>query len=262
MNDRLSTQLRTELQHFSPDLGRLARGSLASGRRRRHVRRAGIALVGIGAVAGVGVFGVLVTGSDVGPAVVRDDSLVAGAPDGPELRVGQVIDVGRGLNGTIVESTAGLEILGFSDFDGPGAGFVVLVDGPAPRLSSWWAHGFGLLGATYPDITVVITKAKKAAIDALNTPDEGPVIAPAGWTCEWYLVDDKAACASADGGVAGLVIRDAADRAAWVADPDKGDDPAVYTTEAHDGIFITVQGGQGTANAEIQELGAGLVWGD
>jgi hypothetical protein len=82
----------------------------------------------------------------------------------------------------------------------------------------------------------------------------------AGWTCEWFLVDDKASCTAGDGGVASLVIRDAADRAAWLGSTDKGADPSVFTTEAHDGIFLSVQGGEGTTDAEVRELGKSLTW--
>ena len=75
-----------------------------------------------------------------------------------------------------------------------------------------------------------------------------------------FLTDNKASCESTNGARAGLVIRDAVDRDAWVSDPDKGADPSVYTTEAHKGIFITVQAGEGSTAADIQELGASLVW--
>lgn len=89
---------------------------------------------------------------------------------------------------------------------------------------------------------------------------EIPVTVPEGWTCEWYLLDDKASCQAVDGGVASLVIRPAADHGGWLDDSDKGANPSTYVTEVHRGIFISVQTGLGTTDAEIQDLGAGLEW--
>ncbi|RHW24368.1 hypothetical protein D0Z08_24975 [Nocardioides immobilis] len=263
VNDRLSAQLRASRDDAMPDLDRLTDGAIASGRRRRNLRRAGIALVGVGAAAGVGVFGVVVTSGDDAPTVAEDDSWAAGsespeAPPGPQ--VGQELDLGEGVTGTVTDDEAGVYVLGGSTLRGSGSGFVVIADGPTSAVEDWWSRGFGTLTSDYPGITVAVTMADAEALGMLGKVDKVPVTVPDGWTCEWFLDDDKAACQAADGGTAGLVIRDAADREAWVGDPDKGADPAVYLTEAHDGTFISVQPGRGTTDAEIQALGEGLVW--
>ena len=145
---------------------------------------------------------------------------------------------------------------------GPGTGFVALVSGPTDRIDTWWAEGFGTLTQDWPGITVAVSMADADALGMLGKVDKAPVTAPAGWTCEWFLSDDKAACTSTDGGVAGLVIRDAADHDEWLSSPDKGADPGVYVTDVHDGIFISVEGGQGTTDAEVTTLGEGLAWVD
>jgi hypothetical protein len=94
-----------------------------------------------------------------------------------------------------------------------------------------------------------------------NTPDT-PLAdgAPAevtakGWTCEWFLSDDNAACTSTAGGTVRLVIRNADDHDEWIT---YGKGAGSYITEAHGGIFITVQGGW-TA-AETQAIGKSLRW--
>ncbi len=258
MNDLLSSQLHADLQDAVPDLDRLAAGAIASGRRRRHVRRAGIALVGLGAVAGISALGVVVAGGDDAPTEVRDNGWAASSSEAPALQVGQTLDLGNGLTGTVADDKTGFYELGASTLDGAGTGFVVVISGSP----DWWGAAFDRLTSDYPGVTVVVSVADAEAVGLIGTLDEAPVTAPDGWTCEWFLEDDKASCEAADGGFASLVIRDAAGRAAWVGDPDKGDDPAVFTTGAHDGIFISVQGGRGVTNAEIQELGEGLEWVD
>jgi|GEM_PF-5907748 len=263
MNDRLSAQLHAALADKTPDLDRLADGAIASGRRRRNLRRAGIALVGVGAAAGIGVFGVVVAGGDDGSTVVNDDTWAgSGAPAEPELQVGQQLDLGAGVTGTVRDGEAGLYVLGASTVRGSGSGFVVVAEGPTQSVEDWWSSGFGTLTEDYPGVTIAVSTADAEALGMLGKVEEVPVTVPDGWTCEWSLQDDKASCVSADGGSAGLVIRDAATRAAWAADPDKGADPSVYVTEARGGIFISVQSGAGTTSAEVRELGEGLVWVD
>lgn len=185
MNDLLSARLHDELQHVTPDLERLAAGALVAGRRRRAVRRGGIALAGAGAASGVAAIALLLGSGGSDPDTATDPQ-VASEPSASPTRTETV---------------------------------------------------------TVPP-----------------EPEAGPVIPPAEWTCEWFLIDDKAGCESADGGVASLVIRPAREHDPWLSSPDKGNDPGVYVSEVHDGIFITVQGGAGTTNAEIQALGEGLVW--
>ena len=87
-------------------------------------------------------------------------------------------------------------------------------------------------------------------------------VTAAGWTCEWYLADDKGDCSGPAGKLAGLVIRPAKAYAAWMADHDKGAGPGVFTTEPHGDVFITVQSGAGSTDADLAALGRSLRWVD
>lgn len=269
MNDldhepRLGPALRDRMKAELPDLEHLATASLAAGTRIRRRRRIGAIA---GAVAGVAVIA-LASSQLGGTDRTAEDPGYADSPSAnPGLKAGQVLEVGYGLTGTIRTDKTGLYELGSSTLPGSGTGFVLVVDGPTGDINDWWGAGFtsrtgGFLTDEFPGLTVAVSTATADELGMLGKVDEAPVEVGAGWTCEWYLADDKASCESADGGVASLVIRDAADRAAWVGDTDKGDTDSVYTTEAHGDVFISVQAGQGTTNAEIQELGESLTWVD
>jgi hypothetical protein len=255
--------LRERLRDERPDLEHLAATSLASGRQRRRRRRLAMsgAVAGVAAVAAVSVAAGVLTGAGT---AARDRSVATTPTSAPAagLKVGQVLHLGNGLTATIRTDRAGLYELGSSTLPGAGSGFVAVVSGPSDQLETWWSDGFGTLTQDWPGITVAVSMADADALGMLGKVDQAPVTAPAGWTCEWFLADDKATCTADDGGVAGLVIRDAAERDAWLSSSGKGADPSVFTTEAHDGIFISVQGGQGTTNAEVRALGEGLVWVD
>lgn len=261
----LGPALRDRVRSEQPDLEHLATASLRAGTRLRRRRRIGVTA---GAVAGVAL--IALATSQMGSGTTADDPDYAdtpSAPSEPTLRAGQVIDLGNGVTGTVRTDKAGLYELGSSTPAGPGSDFVLVVDGPKDAVNTFWSDGFttksgGFLSEEWPGITVAVTMAKADELGMLGKVDKIPVIVPSNWTCEWFLIDDKASCESADGGVASLVIRDAADRAAWLGSSDKGDDPSVYTTEAHGGIFISVQGGRGTTNSEIHVLGESLTWVD
>ena len=176
------------------------------------------------------------------------------------------LDTGATTNGliaTIQADDTGTYVLGASTRPGPGTGLVAVVSGPPARLEAWRndpGTGVDTLLEQWPGLTVGVPLPRSDAAGMRGLVDEEPATPGAGWTCEWFLTDNKASCESTNGARAGLVIRDAVDRDAWVSDPDKGADPSVYTTEAHKGIFITVQAGEGSTAADIQELGASLVW--
>ncbi|GAA4825173.1 hypothetical protein ACFQ0K_18215 [Nocardioides caeni] len=262
MNDHdqlLGPALRDRMRSENPDLERLAASSLSAGRRLRRRRTALVVAGTAAAVAGIGVGGALLSGGSDGTAV-EDPGLVAGAPEPEGLAVGQVLDLGNGLTGTVVAETKAVHILGASTRRGAGTDLAVLLSGPVAAIETYWSGGFGDLFETWPGLTVAVELLDARALSMLGLTEEIPVTAPTGWTCEWFLMDDKASCTAEDGGVAGLVIRDAADHAAWTSDPDKGANADVFVTDVHDGIFISVQGGQGTTSAEIQELGASLEW--
>ncbi|TWG91991.1 hypothetical protein L615_007500000010 [Nocardioides sp. J9] len=174
-----------------------------------------------------------------------------------------MLDLGEGLSATIAADDNGLYRLGASTSPGPGRGFVAVVSGPVAALDAWWASdGLDPLLEDWPGITVAITQTDAGALGMLGKVDEVPVTVGAGWTCEWFLADDSASCTRTDGTLASLVVRDAADRDAWLADPDKGATPDAWVTEAHDGIFISVQAGSNATPEDVEELGRSLTWVD
>lgn len=259
----LRTALRDRMRAEHPDLEHLAAASLTAGTARRRTRRLRNAGVIGGGAAAIAALAVVTTQLGGGTTAVDTPPPVAAASSvAPGLQVGQVLDLGNDLTGTVATDSSGYYELGGSMRPGLGTGFVVVVDGPISAIGPWWSEGFGTLTEDWPGVTVVVSMATADAMGVLGKLDRAPATVGAGWTCEWFLVDDKASCTSADGGTAGLVIRDAADHDAWAGSPDKGADPSVYTTEVHDGIFISVQAGQGTTSAEVQELGSSLAWVD
>jgi hypothetical protein len=125
--------------------------------------------------------------------------------------------------------------------------------------------GFG----AEPTDTATSTPTPAAPATAPETPpagglfDHAPVTVTApGWTCEWYQVDDKADCRGPGGKHADLVVRPATDYPAWIADADKGAGDGVATTRPHGPFFISVQGGEGTTDADLERLGKSLRWVD
>ncbi|MFJ9315729.1 hypothetical protein ACIRN4_16180 [Pimelobacter simplex] len=117
-------------------------------------------------------------------------------------------------------------------------------------------------GTTARDGTVATTPTPSATATVTATPTPGDqrshdVGAPgdpslpftldlAGWTCEYFPVDDKAWCTSTSGGNLSVVVRPAEDHAAWAGQPDKGADPStLWTSPVHGNYFVTVQGGAG-----------------
>ncbi|GAA3684370.1 hypothetical protein GCM10022237_48670 [Nocardioides ginsengisoli] len=256
-----TTALRDRLRTEHPDLEHLAATSLRAGVRLRRRRRvaavaggaAGVAVVAALAVA-AGQLGGHVTGG-ANPQLAEQPKTPA-APATPSLHEGQVLDLGNGLSGTITKDKTGLYVAASSTRPGPGTGFIVVPHGSPAQLEAYWSGDTAVL-TEWPGLTLAFAMPDARALGMLGMVEKPPVTVPAGWTCEWYLVDDKASCTAQDGGVASLVIRKAAGRAGWIGSPDKGGIPGVYTTEAHHGIFISVQGGQGTTDAEVQQLGKG-----
>jgi hypothetical protein len=265
--DRLAaTALRDGIRAEHPDLEHLAATSLRAGVRLRRRRRAaavaggaaGVALVAAFAVA-AGQLGGHVSGA-ANPELAEQPKAPA-APAAPSLREGQVLDLGNGVTGTVTRDKAGLYVAASSTRPGPGTGFIVVPHGSPAQLADYW-NGDTRVLEDWPGLTLAFAMPDARALGMLGMVAEPPVVVPAGWTCEWYLVDDKASCTAKGGGVASLVIRKASERAAWVGSADKGAGPGLYTTEAHHGIFISVQGGQGTTDAQVQQLGTALTWAD
>ncbi|GGU32276.1 hypothetical protein [Nocardioides albus] len=260
----LSTALRDRVADEHPDVVRLTADAIAEGsrlRRRRHV------VVTAGAAAAVGAFVAGGLGLSQLLATTAVDEASLGAASAPStsasasagaLATGQTVDLGNGLTGLVVTNaeadTMDITIQGASMLTGPGTGFTMIVSGPEQAVQDYWSAGFPI-GQDYPGLRFATEGLRQGLVDSV------PVEVPAGWTCEWFLIDDKASCTSDDGGVAGLVIRPAKDYKVWSTSPDKGGPGSgAYVTDLHGDIFISVQSGQGTTDADLEKLATSLTW--
>lgn len=257
----LQEALHAQVDTVEPDLDRLVAGSTRQGTRIRNVRRGGIAL---GAVAAVGVIGAVGYGSSLlggTPTPTEEPGFVAASPSGttsvpPKVPAPE--------DGTTLSSkqkgTISARVDRVIRQEAPGVAYSI---DPASAVIEFGqtipARQYRALGDALPGWRIV--RFSGGAVGATGLVDEVPVTVTATeWSCSWYLEDDKAACTDADGGVAGLVIRPASEHDEWTSSPDKGAVPGVHVSEVHGDVFITVQGGQGTTNAEIRELGESLRW--
>lgn len=271
MNDP-ETSLRTALhervadQH--PDYAKLSAGAIRGGsrirRRQRVIVTAGAAVaVGAFAAGGLGLSQLLSTTAvdeaSLGAASAPSTSASASASAGA-LVSGQTVDLGNGLTGHVVANseadTMEITIQGESMLTGPGTGFTMIVSGPEQAVQDYWSAGFPI-GQDYPGLRFATEGLPRGLVESV------PVEVPDGWTCEWFLIDDHASCTSRDGGVAGLNIRPAEDYQTWSTSPDKGGPGSgAYVTDLHGGIFISVQSGRGTTDAELEKLATSLTWVD
>lgn len=266
MNDP-ETSIRTALhervadQH--PDYARISAGAISAGsriRRRRRITGAVCAAAAVGAftAGGLGLSQFLTT-----TAVDQAPLGAAGAPSASAstapLASGQSLDLGDGVTGQVVTNdeakTMDIIIQSASARPGAGTGFTIVLSGPAGAVEQKWSNG--TLLEDYPGVTIATEGARVGLVDEI------PVEQPPGWTCEWYLIDDGASCTSEDGGVAGLVIRPAEDYPDWSKSADKaGPGSGSYITPLHGDIFISVQSGEGTTDAELEALASSLRWTD
>jgi hypothetical protein len=82
----------------------------------------------------------------------------------------------------------------------------------------------------------------------------------AGWRLVGPVADDKQILEGPGGAVADIVWREGAEHDAWASSADKGNAPGVWTSKVHDGVFVSIQAGSGTSDADVQALGASLTW--
>lgn len=256
----LTTALRDRVADEHPDFVRLTAGAIGEGARIRRRRRitaslGATAAVGAFAAGGLGLSQLLATPTAVDQAPIG----AAGAPSASAaaLTPGQNLDLGKGVTGLVVTAaeakTMDITTQTESRSPGTGTGFTIVLSGPPDAVDQVWSGG--TLVEDYPGIKIATAGAPHGLVDT------EPVKAPAGWTCEWYLVDDKASCSSTDGGVATLVIRPAADYQEWSTSSDKaGPGSGSYLTQVHGDVFISVQSGQGTTDAELESLAGSLEW--
>lgn len=244
------TALRERVADEHPDYARLSAGAISAGTRIRRRRRVAVT---VAAAAAVGAFaaGGLVLSQVLTPVAQEETPIASGGPStaAPALTVGQVIEFDNGATGRVVPAskaeTVEITVLATSHRSGTGTGFIILLQGAPELIEPVWSEG--ALLEKYPGVTLGVEGQPPGPLTA-------PVEAPAGWECEWYLADEKASCTAEDGGVAGLVIRPEEDYAEWSAMPD------AHLTEVHGGIFVSVQGGRGTTDAELADLARSLTW--
>lgn len=263
---RFSTALRARVADEHPDFARLTADAISAGSRIRRRRRITVTLgaaatVGAFAAGGLGLAQLLATPTalDQGPLGAAGAPSGSASPSSGPLTSGQSLDLGDGVTGLVVTNdeakTMAITTQTLSDGTGTGTGFTLVLSGPADAVEKEWSDG--QLLEDYPGIRIATEGLPRGLVD------KAPVEPPAGWDCEWFLVDDKASCTADDGGVASLVIRPAEDYEAWSNSPDKGGPGSgAYLTDVHGDIFISVQSGQGTTDAELEELARSLRWSD
>lgn len=91
------------------------------------------------------------------------------------------------------------------------------------------------------------------------TPGRFPVrVELRGWKCT-APADEKFTCT--DGrAVLSVHLRRAADRDAWITDPDKGAAESVYTSDVHGDWFASITMQQGATPADLSAVAGALVW--
>lgn len=275
MND-LNTLMHASVDDVCPDVDRLLAVSVRVGtrmRRRRMLRHAG-AGVGVAAVATIAAVSVAAGGGttarQVGPASVprvTDGSTAA------SLQAGEMLRLGDGVIGMVVPCPPGkpdpisgnpacvlpsnYRQVSVSTIPGAGTGFAVVLTGPDKAVAKLWSQGFqsplldGYDGLTY---------AVPADSPLVQSVYQGQAVTihVAGWTQVGEVADDKQSLSGPGGAVADMVWRPASDYSNWVTG--EKSDPSVWTSPLHDGVFVTIQGGLHTSNADIKALGASLTW--
>jgi len=261
---------------------------------------AAAAVVAAGVVGVTSMTGGNGTPRAVDPAASKTPTAPASTkPATPTLTVGQVFDLGHHVTATIQACAsmepvknpkvkdapghpkfadkecvppAGVNVTESSSLAGAGSGYVALLTGSADNVESLDTatstkgmkaimHGryFTFLD-TYPGIAIGVGDALYQALYPSYSDGHGVTIHLAGWKQVGSVGDDKQMLKGPHGAVADIVWRDAKDYSSWVGSSDKGATAGVWTSTVHDGVFVSIQGGQGTTDADLQALGASLTW--
>ena len=278
MND-LNTLMHASVDGARPDVDRLLAGALRDGQRLQRRRRISFAGAGV-ALAAIAVAAPLAAGS-IGRDRVTEGVPASAGPASPTgtgpaaLRAGQTFDLGHGLTGTVVACTglkkaepgvspdcvlpARYAIEGSSTIPGPGTGFAVVLTGSPNAMNYLWSHDVqGSLLETYHGITYAMP-ADDPSIQPVYQGQAVEIHLP-GWKQVGQVADDKQTVQGPGGAVATIVWRPASEHDAWVADNDKGANAYTWTSSVHEGVFVSIQAGQGVSGADIQALGASLTW--
>lgn len=133
------------------------------------------------------------------------------------------------------------------------------------------AQGAG--GTTAADPDIATSTSPEPTPRATVTETDASVTAPAGeptlpvtldargWTCESYPVDEKMWCTKKGTDGISVVVRDGAEHDAWTGSADKGGS-ALWTSPVHGNYFVSIQGGQPLAPADLQAVIDGLRFAD
>ncbi|GAB3864818.1 hypothetical protein GCM10028801_34440 [Nocardioides maradonensis] len=269
----LGTALRAYAESTSTDLDALVTRSRLAGTRIRRRRRVGVTLGTATAVAGV--VGLASVGGILSGGTTAKQQGFAAQPDTAALAAGQRIDLGHGLVGTVHACKKEPASLGACvvphvaapavsfNRKGIGTGYALVVTGRAPKGALAQAAVFDRIQRRLPGIAIVMPQAHQMA--GTSAPPaiyqgQDVTIHLAGWKQVGPVADDKETLEGPGGAVADIVWRDGSEHDAWAASSDKGNAPGVWTSAVHDGVFVSIQGGLGTTDADIQALGASLTW--
>lgn len=234
---RFGTALREHADRTTIDLDRLATGAVRTGTRIRRRRRAGIGIAGLAAAA------VITT-----PLAISQwggDSGVDDTSDGVDVASG----TSPAPNAELNEEEQVVALL-------DRIGIVAAVDRVnrvvAPSSSSISVDQRRELEEGLPPGWRV---ELRDPVSREQVVDEVPVEIPEGWTCEWFLADDKGTCESDTGLLTAVVFRPESDYAKYEGGYD---DYAV--SELHHGYFMTIQPVPPMTKADAHDLAEAMEW--
>lgn len=268
---QFASSLQTLVRDEHPDLDGILAGATRIGRRSRMRRRVG---VGLAAAACVGAFA---TAYVVVPG--------AGHDGGNEQQVTSAVDDHTSIEriGPVTvlrQDGTALAVLGGSSHQQVQA-LLELHQLPRTKAYAFERDPARLaeLKTLFPEIddwtgafvVSVVKQGDSAGVDSLR--DESPVsVDLAGWTCDWFPIDDKGAC-NASGATLGVVWRAASERDDFIAKegastftvPMLGGDGMVtdggtIVGPARNGIFVAVQPGQGSTAQMMADVAGALTW--
>jgi len=259
MTDDLATLLRDRVAGEHLDLDVLTRAATTQGMRIRRRRRAGLAAGAVAAVA-------LVAAGATGLAGLRsthpspESASWAGGGGATEPASGAPSPVALPSIGARITLPSG-KVATVLDPDKPiGDTQVVKDDDPRPILLLQTMKPMSEQDRAYVVRTYPGTRLVGHAVHPGHLRDTPPVeVTATGWSCEWYVEDDKGACTGPHGYAASLVWRSISDRDSFAA---KSGEDGYYLTEGHGGLFVAVQPAPGVPQAEVQRLGRSLTWVD